>query len=50
MENPFLVGFILLAFVAGVGYGTERYSAWAKPAAVLATVALTGAALLQFLR
>lgn len=49
MENPFLAGFLILAAVAGVGYSAER-SSWAKPAAVLATLALILAAAAQLVR
>lgn len=50
MDSPFLVGFVILAVVAAVGYGVERMHHLAKPAAMLATLALIGAAVAQLLR
>lgn len=40
MDYPFLVGFVVLAIVWAIGAAVERFHVWAKPAAVLATIAL----------
>lgn len=49
MDHPFLVGFIVLAVAAAIGYTVEQY-VWAKALAALATVALIAAAYAQLLR
>lgn len=40
MDHPFLVGFLVLGAVWLIGSMIERFHKWARPAAVLATVAL----------
>lgn len=49
MDSPLLAGIITLAVVLGAGLLAENWS-WAKPIAVLATIALIVEALWLFLR
>lgn len=49
MDYPFLIGAAVLGLVWLVGAGVERFHAIAKPAAVLATVALIAHAVWQLL-
>lgn len=49
MDHPFLVGFIVLAVVAVIGYGVERFRSWAAPLAALSALALIADALVRAL-
>lgn len=50
MESPFFAGAIVLGIVWGIGAAVERFHTWAKPAAVLATIALIAQSLLWLFR
>lgn len=50
MDHPFLIGFLILGAVWLIGATVERFHAWARPAAALATVALIAESVWLILR